>query len=161
MPKTILKVLLLTLFVYAPVGHARIDKAVDAVLAREEAPAGVVFEVVTGDRDFLDQAIPAIREQSARLRERFKDLPIAVVSHGNEQFALLAMGAEQHANVHKEVKVMNLQDNIPVHVCGTYASWRGVDEEEFPEYVDVAPAGPVQIRNYVELGYLLIQVELD
>ena len=30
--------------------------------------------------------------------------------------------------------------------------------EHFPDYVDVAPTGPGQIRAYEELGYLLIEL---
>lgn len=154
-------VAMVLLFAVMPATHASLLRQVDEVLAMHEPPAGVVFEVVSGDDQFLDQAIPAIREQSARLRARFKDLPIAVVSHGNEQFALMAERAEEHAAVHEQVRVMNLSEDIPVHVCGTYAGWRGVSEDEFPEYIDVAPTGPAQIRNYVELGYHLIEVDLD
>jgi hypothetical protein len=33
-----------------------------------------------------------------------------------------------------------------------------VSAEEFPEYVDVSPAGPVQITLYRELGYERIRL---
>ncbi len=145
----------------AGASHAALKDKVDAVLVLPKPPSGIVFEVISGDADFLEQAIPAIREQSARLRRHFNDLPIAVVTHGGEQFALMAAKADDYASTHKQVKVMSLQENIPVHVCGTHASWRNVVEEDFPEYVDVAPSGPAQIRNYMELGYLLIEVDLD
>lgn len=145
----------------ASTSHARLDQRVADVLALSEPPVGVVFEIISGDSDFLDEAIPAIREQSARLRARFKDLPIAVVTHGNEQFALLAERAEAHPGLHKDIKTLQVENSIPVHVCGTYAGWRGLSEEDFPGYVDVAPSGPAQIRNYVELGYVLIEVDLD
>lgn len=145
----------------ASASQAGLDQEVDAVLVLTEPPAGVVFEVVSGDGDLLDQAVPAIRRQSAKLRARFKDIPIAVVSHGREQFALQVERVDDHKNLHQEAKVLNLTDNIPVHVCGTHASWRGLGEEDFPDYVDVAPSGPAQIRIYVELGYLLIEVDLD
>ena len=157
----LLKILLIVIVTYTVVTQASIRDDVDAVLARDQAPSGVVFEVVSGDPDFLDEAIPAIRAQIDRLREKFKDLPIAVVTHGGEQFALMAAKADDYASTHKQVKVMNLQENIPVHVCGTHASWRNVVEEDFPDYVDVAPSGPAQIRNYIELGYLLIGVDLN
>lgn len=153
--------LVVLLIGYASASHAGLEQEVDTVLTLTEAPAGIVFEVVSGDAELLDQAVPAIRQQSARLRVRFKDIPIAVVSHGREQFALQTERADDHQNLHQEVKVLNLTDNIPVHVCGTHAGWRGVGEEDFPDYVDVAPSGPAQIRNYVELGYLLIEVDLD
>lgn len=49
-------------------------------------------------------------------------------------------------------------DNVPLHVCGTHASWRNVGEDEFPDYVDVAAAGPATINDYIALGYTLIKI---
>jgi len=161
MPKIILKFLLTLLISWSFSSYASFEKTIDDILARGEAPGGVVFEIVSGDADYLEQALPAIRKQSNRLRNKFKDLPIAVVTHGNEQFALTSARTEQHATVHQQVKILSLKENIPVHVCGTYAGMRGVSEEDFPKYVDVAPAGPAQIRNYMDLGYLRVRVKLD
>jgi len=131
---------------------------IDTILAMPAAPAGVVFEVASGDGDLLESAVPAIRAQAERLRTRFTELPIAVVSHGSEQFALTLADRSERAALHDSVKVMNLTDKIDVHVCGTHAGWRGFHAEDFPDYVDVAPSGPAQIRNYLELGYRLVPV---
>ena len=57
---------------------------------------------------------------------------------------------------HGIVEQLAVKDDIEVHVCGTYASWFGVSENDFPKYINVAPAGPVQINNYEQLGYELI-----
>lgn len=134
--------------------------AVDALLAREAAPAGVVFEVIAG-ADGLRWAIPQVQRYSVQLRERFADLPIAVVTHGREQFALQTSEQAEYTEVHAKVRSLVSEQQIPVHVCETHASWRGVSPEEFPDYVDVTPAGPVQIKNYQELGYELVVVERD
>jgi len=137
---------------------AGLKDSVDSILAMPVAPAGVVFEVASGDGDLLESAVPAIRAQAERLRTRFSDLPIAVVSHGSEQFALTLTERTERAALHDSVKVMNLADKIDVHVCGTHAGWRGFHVEDFPDYVDVTPSGPAQIRNYLELGYRLVPV---
>jgi intracellular sulfur oxidation DsrE/DsrF family protein len=50
------------------------------------------------------------------------------------------------------------EQHIPVHVCETYAGWRGVGAEAFPDYVNVAPAGPAQVNNYLSLGYVLVKI---
>ena len=49
--------------------------------------------------------------------------------------------------------------DVPVHVCETHAGWYGVTAEDFPDYVNVAPTGPGQVRLYEELGYDLIVVD--
>ena len=46
-----------------------------------------------------------------------------------------------------------------MHVCETHASWYRVTAEDFPDYVDVAPTGPGQVRLYEEMDYELIVVE--
>ena len=40
-----------------------------------------------------------------------------------------------------------------------HAGWYGISEEDFPAYVDVVPAGPIQIDQYRELGYRVIRIE--
>ena len=131
---------------------------VDELLKLEEAPPGVVFEIVAWQDDFLEQALPLVRQDIARLRERFPDLEFAVVSHGSEQFALLKDERYTFESAHAVTKSL-VADDVPVHVCGTHANWRQVSEEDFPDYVDVAASGPAQINDYLALDYVLVRVE--
>ncbi|MET0013009.1 MAG: DsrE family protein [Sedimenticola sp.] len=131
---------------------------VDRIIAAAERPDGIVFEVVSGDEDALDRLLPVIREDIVRLRKRFPDLDIAVVSHGSEQFALMTEEVAAFRETHETVQRL-VDDDVPVHVCGTHASWRGRDDQDFPAYVDVAPSGPAQINQYIELGFLHILVD--
>jgi intracellular sulfur oxidation DsrE/DsrF family protein len=133
---------------------------VDQLLGTDQRPVGVVFEVVQGQGDALDWAIPLIAEQVGRLRDRFPGLPVAVVSHGYEQFALHRQAAASRAGLHRQVQNL-VNDDVPLHVCGTHASWYDVTGEDFPDYVDVAPSGPAQIDAYRELGYVLVVVTRD
>ncbi len=130
---------------------------VDHLLSADQRPAGVVFEVVQGQIDALDWAVPLIDEQVRRLRDRFPELPVAVVSHGYEQFALQRDAAGSRAGLHRQVQNL-VNDGVPLHVCGTHASWYEVTAEDFPAYVNVAPSGPAQIEAYRELGYVLVVV---
>jgi len=134
---------------------------VDALLARDQAPAGVVFEVSTTDSNALRWALPQVKRQAARLRSRFPDLPIAVVTHGREEFALQRGHRKNNETVHREVKSLTDDENIPVHVCQAFAEQHGVSAEQFPDYVDVAPSGPAQIHNYQELGYIRVRVRRE
>lgn len=135
------------------------QKQIDYILKMSTPPLGVVFEIIEGSPDDLEWAIPRIATFSKQLREKFPDIAIAVVSHGSEQFGLMKSHAQDKSEVHKTVKSLSQEQDIPVHVCGTHASWRGKSEKDFPDYVDVTPAGPTQIANYEDMGYEKIIVE--
>ena len=77
---------------------------------------------------------------------------MALVTHGQEMFALQSSGRTDNPAVHQIAETLS-RDGIPVHVCETYAGWRGIGAENFPNYIDVAPAGPTQIKNYEALDF--------
>lgn len=130
---------------------------IDAILAANEEPPGVVFEIVTGKGDALNWALPQIKSYIDQLRARFPDLPIAIVTHGQEQFALQKKHADKAQPVHSLTQQLG-KEGITLHVCGTYAGWKGVSEEDFPDYVNVSPAGPAQINDYKAVGYVLVKI---
>ena len=134
------------------------NEQVEEILTLKEAPAGIVFEIVTGESNSLQWALPETQKYIKELRSRFPKLDIAIVTHGNEQFALKANNNKKYKKVHSLTQQLVQKDNIPLHVCGTYAGWKGVSEEEFPDYVDVAAAGPATINDYIALGYILIKI---
>ena len=131
---------------------------VEHLLSLKQAPAGVVFEIVTGSENSLKWALPRTKKYIKKLRNRFPELDIAIVTHGNEQFALKTTNNKKYERVHSLTQQLVKEENIPLHVCGTYASWNNVSEEEFPEYVDVAAAGPATINDYIAIGYTLIKI---
>ena len=130
----------------------------DELLARPTTPAGVVFEIVDRDPSALEVALPWVKQAAHRLKERYPALPMALVTHGQEMFALQTGERAGNPAVHQMAESLSQDDGIPVHVCGTYAGWRGLAAEDFPAYVDVAPAGPTQIRNYEALDYVRLVV---
>lgn len=132
------------------------DAEVERVLALEEAPPGVVFEVVSGDPDALLAIVPRVSLYAERLRARFPDLPVAVVTHGAEQFSLLASEEDSYAELHAQIRSLTGERDVDVHVCGTHASWRDNTPEDFPDYVDVAVAAPAKVNDYRSLGYIVI-----
>ncbi|MCL6556997.1 MAG: DsrE family protein [Burkholderiales bacterium] len=149
--------LLLALFL--PLALWAADHPVVArLLAAERAPAGVVFEIVTADSHALAWAVPWVAEQARRLRGRFPGLPIAVVSHGREMFALTGEQRTAQPELHAGVQKLVQEEGIALHVCETHAGWRGVAAEAFPEYVNVSAAGPVQVQDYLALGYVLVKI---
>lgn len=145
-------------FLFSTSSQAGNQQEIEQLLAQEDAPFGVVFEIVEGSGDALQWAIPAVNKYVKQLRNRFPDIGLAVVSHGSEQFGLMKSKQKEKAQVHKTVQSLVASD-VPVHVCGTHASWRGKEAKDFPDYVDVTPAGPTEIRNYEAMGYVLIEIE--
>ena len=129
----------------------------ESLLKLDKSPDGVVFEILA-DEDGLEWAIPRIQHYTHYLREKFPNLSIAVVTHGPEQFALQSDYQEDNKEIHTQVKSL-LGKKVQLHVCGTYAGWKGINPEDFPAYVDVTPSGPAQIRSYMDLGYTLIELD--
>ena len=139
--------------------QALADAEVDRLLEADEEPVGVVFEIVEDDEDALGWALPEVARLSAQLRRRFPDLPIAVVTHGREQFGLLANEADGPlAPIHNEAQELRA-GGVDLHVCGVHAGWDGYTPEDFPAYVDVSASGPAQIRDYRNLGFVLIELQ--
>lgn len=148
--------LLLLLFIgFYSTTHADDADDISAIIQNEKAPEGVVFEILAS-RNGLQWAIPRIKDFSSQLRKRFPNIAIAVVSHGNEQFALQSKYSTKYSSVHKQVRGLVNDDDIKIHVCGTFAEWRGVSPEEFPDYIDVSAEGPAQIHDYEALGYITV-----
>lgn len=134
---------------------------VDAIIKKGEAPEGIVIEIVTGDPEGLRWALPEAKNLITRLRNKFPELEIAVVTHGREQFALQKKHKDRFKKVHSLTESLVKDSGVNLHVCGTYAEWHNVAEEEFAEYADVAAAGPAQINDYVKLGFTKILIEDD
>ena len=164
MSKKFNKLLLNILFIFSSLFFIQVtfassaNEQIDDILSQDDAPAGIVFEIVTGSSNSLEWALPQTQKLIKKLRKRFPKLEVAIVTHGNEQFALTSNNNKKYKKVHSLTQQLVQQDNVPLHVCGTYAGWKGVSEEEFPEYVDVAAAGPATINDYKSLGYILIKI---
>jgi intracellular sulfur oxidation DsrE/DsrF family protein len=129
---------------------------IDEIIKLKEEPAGIVFEIVTGQKDGLEWALPMVKKYIGQLRKRFPELDVAVVSHGREEFAL--QKDSQNKKVHSLTQQL-VKEGVPVHVCETYANYKGVSAEDFPEYVNVSTTGPAQINDYVAVGYLLVKIK--
>jgi len=155
MYRVIMSLLFVILTIFTPLmAHANNDQEeINHILKLKTPPFGVVFEIVEGDKNALEWAIPQVVKFSSQLKAKFPDIGIAVVTHGKEQFALMKQDNKANQAVHNIVKSLTQDQEIPVHVCGTHASWYGKTKDDFPDYVDVAPAAPTQISNYEDMGY--------
>jgi len=129
---------------------------VDSILTQKTKPSGVLFEIVSDESDLLGQLLPTLKADIVKLRKRFPGLPVAIVTHGTEQFALTTKNRSNESRTHAMVEELVKSDNVDVHVCGTHAEWYGVTPEDFPDYVDVTAAGPAQIDDYEAMDYEVI-----
>lgn len=136
---------------------AATETTLESIIDPGDEPSGVVIEIVTGDDTGLSWALPKAQRYIKQLRQRFPNLHIAIVTHGREQFALQKNKQGKQKKVHSLTKILK-KDNVQLHVCGTYAGWRGLSDEDFPDYVNVAAAGPAQINDYLALGYKLLVI---
>ena len=134
------------------------QQEVAALLAEDEAPDGVVFELIGNEGDYLLNALNKVKTYIEQLQKKFPGLDIALVSHGSEQFNLTSENQSNAKEAHAHVQQLVASD-VPVHVCETHASWRGVTPEDFPDYITVSTTGPAQINQYEELGYTLVVIE--
>jgi len=158
LPSFLRLTLFLALWLISSGSPASSRSEVDELLALENPPPGVVFEIVSGKADALAWALPEVQGYVKKLHARFPQLDIAVVSHGNEQFALMSEKRKEFQAVHNTVKDLTNNQDVSVHVCATYAGWRNIGPEAFPDYVHVAEAGPAKINDYKSLGYIHILV---
>jgi len=133
------------------------EQVVENLLEHAEAPIGVVFEVVSGDKRFLEKALPEVSRLTEKLHKRFPGLDVVLVTHGREMFSLTKSSLQKAPKIKNRIDSL-LADDVTVHVCGTYAAWQGVDPSEFPDSINVAAAGPTQIEDYVSLGYTLVKI---
>jgi len=134
---------------------------VEKILASASPPTGVLFNVLEYEEDALEWIAPRIEHYVELLRERFPGLEIVVVSHGDELFALRTEEEWLYKDVHKTIQRLSEKLNVIFHICGAYAMANGVDEGEFPQYVDVVPLATTQIKDYREIGYIVISTELS
>lgn len=132
-----------------------------ALLKGDQAPEGVVFEIVDWEEDHLALALPWVNKQIIALHDKFPALDIAVVSHGSEQFALLKDSDAAYPEIHSKVKSLIDDHDIKLELCLGHANMRGFAAEDFPDYVSIEASGPSQISAYQALGYTLVVVELE
>jgi len=130
---------------------------VDELLAMEVPPAGVVFEVVSGDAEKLDEVLSRIHGWTQNLQERFDALPVVVISHGQEQFSLTSDALENNQALSETIAMIR-RDDVPVMVCGNHASIRGVDVASYPDAIEVVKAAPAAVRELRARRYAVIVV---
>ena len=146
-------------FLSASLVNADAEGDIEFILGASKPPKGVVFEIIEGKESKLEPALAQVNQFIGQLKAKLPDIKVAVVSHGTEQFALLKENKKSFSGTHQKVQSL-VSNDVPVHVCGTHASWYGISEKDFPDYVGVAVAAPAKIREYQRQGYALIEIDV-
>ncbi len=155
----LLVLLLLTVMALPGVRAAGLDTPdMHRLFAREEAPPGVVVELIEWQDNSWQWATPLLIELRERLRQRWPDTDLAIVSHGGEQFQLTREQRGQQPRALAQLQGL-VEDGVDLFVCGTHSSWRDVPQEAYLDFVQVAPSGPARINDYVDLGYVHIRLD--
>ena len=123
-------------------------------------PEGVVFLVMEDDEEALRWVLPRVLHYTRQLRAKWQHLPIVVLSHGNEMFALVTDQQPLYKKVHADVKKLVSDYHVAFQVCAAYASMSDVSSSEFPPYVDVVPFAPAEIENYRQMEFSMVSLEL-
>ncbi len=158
--KIVIAVTLVLMLALSHVANAA-NTDLDSIYARDQAPVGVVFEIVDRDDDYLERAIPWVNQQIVLLREKFPGLDVAVVSHGSEQFALLKDADAAYPQIHSNVQRLISDHDIKLELCLGHANMKGFNQNDFPAYVDIEASGPSQIAAYEALGYDKVVVSIE
>jgi intracellular sulfur oxidation DsrE/DsrF family protein len=133
---------------------------INAIINADEAPPGVVFVIYEYDESALTWIMPRLVYYVTLLNQRFPDLTVAVVSHGDEMLSLTKENADIYPEVHFDLEVLVKELDVLFHVCGSFATLNDVEESDFPDSVDVVPFAPAQVSDYKSLDYVVIDAEL-
>ena len=128
---------------------------IDRIVAADEPPEGVVFELVFWDENTWEWAAPMLSDLTAQLQNRFPGLDVAIVSHGAEQFQLTQSRVKEQPDAIAQL-ISLVDDGVDIHVCGTHSDWNGIPTSEYIDIVNVSPSAPAQVNDYLALGYRLI-----
>lgn len=134
------------------------EEQINQLLNSQDAPEGVVFELLTWGENTWDWAVPLIADYRIQLRKKFPDIDIAIVSHGSEQFQLVKSVENQQLKAINQLRKLG-DEGIDVHVCGTHSGWKDIPVTEYVDVVDVSPSGPAQINDYIKIGYIRILID--
>lgn len=131
------------------------------IVEADAPPAGVVFVIYEYDEAALAWIMPRLLYYVTLLRERFADLSISVVSHGDEMLSLTRENAAVYDDVHFVLETLVNDHDVLFHVCGAFAILNDLDGSDFPDAIDVIPFGPAQVNDYKSLDYVMIDLELS
>ncbi|MFT5221548.1 MAG: intracellular sulfur oxidation DsrE/DsrF family protein [Planctomycetota bacterium] len=133
------------------------DAKVEQLIAQEQEPDGVVFELMTWEDNSWNWAVPLLGQFIRQLQQRFPGLDVALVSHGAEMFDLSLRADKKDDPAIKQLEGL-YSNGLEVHVSADYAKYKRLDANSFLDFVDVPDSSDAQLENYQQLGFVLIRL---
>ncbi len=130
------------------------------IVTADTPPAGIIFTLREYEDDALEWVLPRVASYLTTIHKKFPDLPVAMLSHGDELMAASTDQIPEFRSMHRLLRQLIDEQGLVFHICESAASMNGLDEADFPDYVSVVPYGPAQVENYLALGYQLVDLEL-
>jgi intracellular sulfur oxidation DsrE/DsrF family protein len=121
---------------------------------------GVIFTIREFDEDALEWVLPRVERYVKVLRQKSPEIHLAMMSHGDELAAASSGQQQRFPAMHRLLEKLSREYGFVFHVCNTAARGLGLDEDDFPAYVNVVPFGPSQVQDYLSMGYELVDLEL-
>lgn len=126
---------------------------VDALLETNPPPHGVLLLIRNEREDALTELLPRARYYAALLGDRLSGLHVSVISYGPELVALAHRSRPRYPGLQEQAVALARLDHVDVHLCGAFASERGLGASDFPAELDVVPSSTALYQDYRMLGY--------
>jgi len=152
--------LVIVFAIYLPGLHAdgyRLS-AVEALIAADSEPEGVVFEIITWEDNSWEWAAPMLQTATRQLRDRYPGIDIVLISHGNELFDL-ALKNNHPLKPAMQILQSLSEEQVDFYVSGDYAKYKKLGTKDFLAFVDVSPSGATQLQDFINLGFSHIVLE--
>lgn len=132
---------------------------IDRILAGQQ-PQGVLLLVMEDDEEALRWVLPRVVAYTRQLRARWPELPIVLLSHGDEMFSLVSAARNLYPEIHAAARRLVSEHRVHFQLCGAFAAMSEIAASDFPEYLDVIPSAPAEIENYRLLEFAIVNLEL-
>jgi intracellular sulfur oxidation DsrE/DsrF family protein len=133
---------------------------VRAILTAGEPTSGVVFSIMEYDADALQRGLERLVGYVRKLRESYPQMPIVLLSHGEEMSALTAVQGSAQERMQAALRDMIERYQVRVQVCEGQAALQGLGPGDFAAFVETVPSAQAQLRDDRELGIAHITLEL-
>lgn len=145
--------------VYAETEFSEASAQIQKIISDGEEPLGIVFEIETLDPFALQKITLYVVKQVKRIKQVYPDVDIAVISHGVEEYALTTKASSEYATTQRLLNEMVIQQEVSLHVCGAVAGLKGLEQEDFPNFISYSASGLAQLNDYKALDYTVVVIK--
>jgi intracellular sulfur oxidation DsrE/DsrF family protein len=131
------------------------------LLNAEESSPGVLLHTREHDEDAYIWVAPRLEYYVTLLRERYPEIPLVVISHGDEMTSLTVDNKMNYPGIHQVIRRLVNEYQVEFQVCASFATYSDIDVSDFPDYIQVIPSAPAAFTDYRALGFDLIEIELS